>query len=157
MKIWSNITRNYDGSNSKINVEEESDGESDARGESTDEDSDSESGHEHGQKYATSPASTAQEMEETVAVGQFVMVDDEGSVFTGQITSLEKDSANVSVLVMCMGQGWIWPNQKDELLYFWSDIIQIIPEDNMKPINNRGFYCIFRYGGHLEKIKRLLC
>ena len=95
----------------------------------------------------TTPAGTKHNMAQTVTVGQFVMVDYEGSKFPGQVTSLEKDGAVVSVLAKSKAEGWRWPKSKDELLYFWRDIIQIIPAENVKPINSRGFYRILDMEG----------
>lgn len=75
-----------------------------------------------------------------ITVGQYVVVTYEGSTFPGKIISVEEVGAIVSVLTKCKGQGWRWPDPKDEILYFWGNIVKTIPGGNIMPINTRGGY-----------------
>lgn len=73
----------------------------------------------------------------SVSVGQFVVVNYEGSEFPGSVKSVEETGAVVSVMQKCIKHGWKWPNQRDELLYCWEDILR--PLNDVKE-KKRGMF-----------------
>ena len=58
-----------------------------------------------------------------VVVGEYVVVNYEGSEFPGLVILLEDTGAVVRVTQKCIKHGWKWPNKCDELLYTWDNIL----------------------------------
>lgn len=87
--------------------------------------------------------------ENNVSKEDLAIVSNEGTPFPGIVKTVEERGAEVSVMQKNQGIGWKWPKKVDQVLYFYSDILEKLSGDVFKPYNNRGIFII--NSAHLAK------
>lgn len=73
-------------------------------------------------------------------VGAFVVVSYQDDFYPGMIENLNDNGATVSAMVKTSKGNWKWPEIKDELYYYWEDIVGSI--NPPQKINRRGMFLV---------------
>jgi hypothetical protein len=85
---------------------------------------------------------TEKEVPERYENGDFVIVLYQGNFYPGLITKMPREEeAGPTVDCMTLAKkSWMWPDQKDILIYNWADIIKKI--NPPKRLSKRGHFAV---------------
>ena len=71
-------------------------------------------------------------------IGEWVIVKYDEKKYPGEITKVNDDAIEVSVMHSKFGQRWAWPNREDKIFYLKKDIVKKIKVP--VPSDRRGFF-----------------